>query len=143
MTDSSNFVSDEQGAQILADAPMTEVPQFVEASKHAAPPDLEFTIDGLKEEAATLIAMDVFSRTPIFQVRGQTQVDKNHHLFDSVDKFIRRFEKTMDLHQVNKDCSWKLYLTYAMAGDDVDLWFNKHLRPPKCNLEPCKEDSHG
>ncbi|ORZ07089.1 hypothetical protein BCR42DRAFT_442800 [Absidia repens] len=211
MTDSPPFVSDEQGAQILADvlsacSPLTaspvasnddpyedsnmvQAPQFSEATKHAPPSDLEFTIDRLKEEAASLSfalapidcgdpsfkekklefdllngqvnqEYDTLEKTlewkskqdgralkdpkllgqiPIFQVRGQTQVDKNYQVFDSVGKFIRRFEKTMDLHQVNKDRCWKLYLTYAMAGDDVDLWFNKHLRPQNVTWNMAKK----
>ncbi|SAL95163.1 hypothetical protein [Absidia glauca] len=35
----------------------------------------------------------------------------------------------MEIHQVDPDVNWKLYLTYAMAGDDVDVWFSNNLKP--------------
>ncbi|SAL98405.1 hypothetical protein [Absidia glauca] len=71
----------------------------------------------------------LLAQVPIFQLVGLPRPNKDHPVYDSISSYLRRFEKIMEIHQVDPDVNWKLYLTYAMAGDDVDVWFSNNLKP--------------
>ncbi|SAM00593.1 hypothetical protein [Absidia glauca] len=68
---------------------------------------------------------NLLAQAPIIQLAGLPRPNKDHPVYDSVSSYLRRFKKILEIHQVDPDLNWKLYLTYAMAGDDVDILMDK------------------
>ncbi|CAO3589155.1 unnamed protein product [Absidia cylindrospora] len=80
-------------------------------------------------KAQVAVNPHILSSIPIFQLTNRTMVNPNVFTFDSLASFIRRFEKVMDVYDVDLDSQWKPYLSYAMDGEDVDIWFSRQLKP--------------
>ncbi|CAO3593845.1 unnamed protein product, partial [Absidia cylindrospora] len=83
----------------------------------------------------------LLAQIPIFQLPSHAKLNPNLMTFDPVASFIRKFEKVMDLYKLDLDQQWKPYLSYAMTGEDVDIWFTGQLGHNPINgfiYRPCQ-----
>lgn len=73
------------------------------------------------------------AQAPIFQIARLMECDSNLPVFDTIHIYIRRLEKVMETHQVDKDASWKAYLSASILDHAVDQWFCEFLHPLDIN----------
>ncbi|SAL96054.1 hypothetical protein, partial, partial [Absidia glauca] len=69
------------------------------------------------------------AQAPIFQIARIMECDPNIPVFENIHIYIRRLEKMMETHQVDKDSSWKAYLSASILDHAVDQWFCEYLSP--------------
>jgi hypothetical protein len=81
----------------------------------------------------------ILGQIPVFQIQGLTQINNTHVIFDSVDAFIRAFEKVTNIGDIDLEKQWSKYLDYSMRGKDVDVWFSANMKNSGMNWTQAKK----